>query len=92
MNHDGTGLGLLISKALIEANGGRLTISSEGLNRGSTFGFTMKMKRVITPEENLSLEAEVNQIRPEFDEISFADNLFIDDSQRIEDSELVPLS
>ena len=71
MNHDGTGLGLMISKALIEANGGRLTISSEGLNRGSTFGFTMKMKRVITPEENLSLDAEVNQIRLVLSENSF---------------------
>ena len=76
MNHDGTGLGLMISKALIEANGGRLTISSEGLDRGSTFGFTMKMKRVITPEENLSLEAEVNQIRLGLDESSFANNPF----------------
>ena len=76
MNHDGTGLGLMISKALIEANGGRLTIYSEGLDRGSTFGFTMKMKRVITPEENLSLEAEVNQIRLGLDESSFANNPF----------------
>ena len=58
----------MISKALVEANGGRLTISSEGLNRGSIFGFTMNMKRVITPEEDLSFDAELNQVRLRMEE------------------------
>ena len=43
MNSDGVGLGLMISKALIEANGGELKIMSEGLNKGSIFSFNMKM-------------------------------------------------
>src|SRR4051812_22615606 len=33
----GLGLGLAISKALIDAHGGSLTAHSEGLGRGSTF-------------------------------------------------------
>ena len=43
MNDDGIGLGLMISKALIEANEGQLHIFSEGVERGSIFTFTMKM-------------------------------------------------
>ena len=43
MNNDGIGLGLMISKALIEHNGGRLQIQSDGADKGSVFSFTMKM-------------------------------------------------
>ena len=43
MNTDGIGLGLMISKALIEANGGKLKIASKGIDRGSVFDFTMSM-------------------------------------------------
>ena len=32
MNSEGVGLGLMVSKALIEANGGRLEIRSEGID------------------------------------------------------------
>ena len=44
MNSDGIGLGLMISKGLIELNGGKLEISSEGINKGSTMKFTMDMR------------------------------------------------
>lgn len=44
MNSEGVGFGLMISKALIEANGGQLKIASEGINKGSVFQFTMKMQ------------------------------------------------
>ena len=37
MNSDGVGFGLMISKSLIEANGGQLKIASEGINKGSVF-------------------------------------------------------
>ena len=43
MNSDGIGLGLKISKALIEANQGMLQIYSDGIDQGSVFQFTMKM-------------------------------------------------
>ena len=47
MNHEGIGLGLMISKALVEKNGGKLDIFSKGINQGSTFTFSMKMTQVI---------------------------------------------
>lgn len=45
MNHDGIGLGLMISKAIIEKNGGQLDIFSKGVNQGSVFTFSMKMSK-----------------------------------------------
>ncbi len=33
----GSGIGLTISRALVEAHGGRLSASSEGLGEGATF-------------------------------------------------------
>ena len=43
MNSEGIGLGLMISKSLIEGNGGKLRIVSEGVDEGSIFTFTMRM-------------------------------------------------
>lgn len=37
----GTGLGLFISKSLVELMHGKIWVSSEGLNKGTTFGFSI---------------------------------------------------
>lgn len=37
----GTGIGLTIARCLIEAHGGEIAVASEGLNKGSTFTFTV---------------------------------------------------
>ena len=59
MNHEGIGLGLTISKALIEANGGLLRIASQGKNRGSVFAFTMDMTKMNAPNAKAaSIEEE----------------------------------
>jgi histidine kinase len=39
----GSGIGLTIAKALVEAMGGRITAKSPGLDQGSTFTFTLPL-------------------------------------------------
>ena len=43
MNQEGIGLGLMISKTLIELIGGQFDIFSNGVEQGSVFSFTMPM-------------------------------------------------
>ena len=43
-NNDGIGMGLMISKNLIEINGGTISVHSDGEEEGSVFSFTMRMK------------------------------------------------
>ncbi len=49
-------MGLVICKKIVEINEGRITVMSKGLERGSTFQFTMKMS---IPEEILESSPSV---------------------------------
>jgi PAS domain S-box-containing protein len=50
----GLGLGLTISRQVVEAHGGRLTAASPGLGQGSTFSLTLPSVAAPVPSEVLS--------------------------------------
>ena len=45
INTEGIGVGLFIVKRIIDSSGGEISVSSEGENKGTTFTFTMNMKK-----------------------------------------------
>ena len=61
MNHEGIGLGLTVSKALVEANGGSIQIASDGIEKGSVFAFTMQMTKIGAKSSNLK-ESKASQL------------------------------
>ena len=52
MNSDGLGLGLRICRQLVEQNGGTIQADSDGINKGSSFTFSMKMEDYSSEVEN----------------------------------------
>ncbi len=57
-NHrrDGTGLGLYIAKRLIEAAGGRISVSSEGLGHGLSFEILLPIGKIKKEENCLKID------------------------------------
>ena len=47
MNQEGIGLGLTITKQIVESADGKLTVESAGPGKGSVFSFSMKMTKVV---------------------------------------------
>ena len=45
--HGGTGLGLAITSQLVELMGGKIWVESKGLNRGTSFYFTLPMENLL---------------------------------------------
>ena len=43
MNSDGIGLGLTIVQGIVESSGGEIVVRSPGLNKGSSFCFSMQI-------------------------------------------------
>jgi CheY-like chemotaxis protein/two-component sensor histidine kinase len=49
--HDGLGLGLAIARKLVELHGGRVSVASEGVDRGATFSVTLPLQTLVARPE-----------------------------------------
>jgi signal transduction histidine kinase len=61
LNSDRMGLGLVISKRLVEVNGGKIEIESKGENMGTTVRFGMNMQLLSASEYGDTEDIGINQ-------------------------------
>ncbi len=61
--YGGTGLGLTISRSMIELLGGSLEVSSEGINKGCTFSMILPVKRGAAEESKRKKEPQEKPAR-----------------------------
>ena len=52
MNHDGIGLGLSITKSVVEKSGGSIELQSDGIGKGTKVTFSMCVDEVATDGES----------------------------------------
>ena len=52
MNQDGIGLGLVICRAIISQNSGKIEVYSKGIDQGTVLIFSMKMQTIPNDEVN----------------------------------------
>ncbi len=76
--HGGLGLGLAISKSLIELHGGEIAVNSEGLGKGSIFSFSLPI-RDTTSQSETSSQVKKDSERYGKKEISRMNILVVDD-------------
>ncbi len=55
----GNGLGLAISRSLMEMMNGDIKLSSEGINQGTTVNITMPIRKILSSEEKLYISTEI---------------------------------
>jgi len=60
-NSEGLGLGLAISKSIVEHHGGRITVSSPGLGQGATFIVEIPLGKMTEDKRKIEKLAEDNQ-------------------------------
>jgi len=76
---EGTGLGLALTKRLVELHGGRISMASEGLGSGSTFIVYLPVRVAVIPSEPLHDQPAVYKTVPAIDSPSRGLVLVIED-------------